>query len=443
MLIIVIFIFLLQVLHIKRFIKDSLSRLFLYSYTIYWNVSLIISFFRPYGMASNNDNTYIILLLGMLSFYIGFSTFGNVHSINRFNNNNLLLFNYTDKLVRNKVILSIYAVCSLFALSYARNALVAAELNDGAIMFENRLELIFGGSAFGSLLYNYVLIPMFYFTLTLLSLTLFHRSRKYIPFYVLSCIFLVSYTILAGGRSVFVIMMMYLVITYISLKSLKKRIRIPKKQIGFGFILGILVFIGMSLQTGYRKTGSYSFSGDDIVSSVSDMGEMFMVYSVIPIRLFDVALENDVPEKFGMQYGRATIAGTDEIVCGLIKRITGDKPWSTAEIVKYTQDTWIRIIPGTWGYNYCYTALFYNYIDFGIAGVIILPFIFGFILRYYVFQFLRYRSLPSLILISLGYFMMLHSLFTCYFIKNWVIMFCIVNIVWQYFTNIRPMRIQS
>jgi len=389
-------------------------------------------------MESNNDITYTILIIGMTSFYIGFSSYGGVHILKRQENSNEKILRYTNKLVTNKITLVLYVICSLFALSYAKNALAAAALNDGAIMFENRLELIFKGSSFGALLYGYILIPLFYLTLTLLVITILNKIKCFL-FYILSGIFLVSYMILAGGRNIFVIMLMYLLISYISLNSNKKLF--SKKKILTGLILCVLVISGMAFQTGYRKTGHYELSGDDFISSFTDMSEMFVIYSVIPIRLFDIALNNDVPEKLGgLQYGRASIAGTDEVVCGLIKRITGAKPHSTIEIVKYTQDTWIKIIPGKWGYNYCYTAVFYNYMDFGILGVILLPFIFGYILRYFVFQFLKYRSLPSLVIISFGYFMMLHSLFTCYFIKNWVLMFCVLTMLWQYFTCNKPLK---
>ena len=125
-------------------------------------------------------------------------------------------------------------------------------------------------------------------------------------------------------------------------------------------VVGILMFIAMALQTGFRSTGTYSLTGDDFTESIISMGETFGVYSVIPIRLFDYALNNYYFDKFGgAKYGRASVAGFDGIATGVIRRFSGIEIESTLEIVDYLQDNEIYIIPGNHPYNYCYTALIF------------------------------------------------------------------------------------
>lgn len=430
--IIISIIALILFLHTKFCIRDAASRFFLYCYIAYWNISLFISCFQPYGMETNQPYTYFLLILGMISFYIGFATYGRVIPFkNRFSSNKL--YGHVSMILSNKFINIIYILCILFSLSYARKALLAAALEEGAIMTGDRIDFIFDGSATSFLFYNYIIVPLFYITLSLLCVALVKPNKKFFFFYIFSIIFLISYIILAGGRSIFIIILMYLFLTYILMNIRNNRIRIPTKIILSGIILIAIAFVGMAFQTSYRTKGTYTIDKEDAIESISKMGESFLVYSIIPIRLFDVAINNNVPERLNYPYlGRASIAGTDELICGVLKRFTGEKYNSTIEIVKYTQDTWISLIPGKWPFNYCYTALFYNYMDFGILGLIFIPFLMGYCLRMFIRLFLITSTLPSFAIISFGYYMMLHSLFTCYFIKNWVILYCLILIVWQY-----------
>lgn len=432
MAIIIVVITTLLYLHIKYCVNDAVSRFFLYSYVAYWCISLFVSCFQPYGMSENLPFTYLLLLLGMMSFYGGFCTCGRFR-LKQITFSKERLYSQITKVLANKFINIIYVFCTIFSLSYAKNALIAAALEEGAIMSVDRMELIFEGSAISFLIYNYIIIPVFYLTLTFLSVVIVKPNKRYTLFYICASLFLISYVILAGGRSVFVIILMYLFLTYILLNIRKNKIIVSYKFLRNGAILTLAAFIGMAFQTGYRQTGSYALSGDDAIESISHMGESFLIYSVIPIRLFDVAIRNDVPDRLGCpHFGRATVAGTDEIACGIVRRITGDRPKSTIDIVHYTQDTWISLIPNRNPFNYCYTALFYNYLDYGLFGIILLPFLFGWLLRISIIVFLRYCTIPAFAIVSFGYFMMLHSLFTCYFIKNWVIMYCVVLIIWQY-----------
>ncbi len=431
----IVLVYCLYITHI--YIKDSISKFCLYIYLFYWNISIISSCFHPFGMHSIQDYTYFLLLLGMISFFLGMVTVQRVYRLSPTVNDNINLFISNSALARNPICLFLFTFCTFFLIKFALNTLVAAN-NQGAGLMDPdlRMKKIFEGKASASLLYMYVIIPLFYSSLCILFVSLFSkRTKRPYLFYILAIPFIIAYSVVAGGRNIFVIILIYLFVTAICIRATRKKLNIPFKWTKYCIVLIFLAMIAMSLQTGYRKTGKYEISEDSIGEQLQEMSELFASYSLIPIKLFDIALEHDVPDELdAFWFGRATIAGTDEVLCGLYRRIIGTQPESSAIITTYVQNTWVpNVLPDTGNlYNYCYTAVFYNYMDFGVLGVIIIPFFMGFIFRYYIYQFYKYRSLPALMLVCFGFFMMVHSLFQCYFVKNWSLVYCVLLAIWQY-----------
>ncbi len=425
------FIYLVLLVIIKYKIKDIISRFCLYCFTSYWSISLIVSWINPYGMQENENHTYILLVLGMVSFIVGMLSFVRFSSVKTYKVNKHSLLSSITYVVRSKILLILYIGCAVFAAKYASNALIAAELSGGALIDESRGEMIFENSSIAKLIYYYIVDPLYFITLSIISLVILSK-QKHRLFIITAIVFLIGSIILGGGRSKFVIILMYIVFGYVCYNNNFTNL-FKFKIIWKSIVLLLIMTIAMSFQTGYRSTGSYQFNSDSLTDGILDMGETFATYSIIPIRLFDYSLRNDYVSKFGGEkYGRATIAGVDEIACGILRRISGIKVKSTIDIVNYTQDHPVNIIPGKHPYNYCYTGLFYFYMDFGVFGIIFIPFLLGFVYRYYIFQFYKYNSLISFIIISLGFFMMMHSLFQNYFVKNWILPICVILAVIQY-----------
>lgn len=378
----------------------------------------------------------------MLSFVFGFSIFENFSSVAQRQFSLQKLKRGVLSLTKSRVLYILYGICVVFASKFAIKALLLAQMNSGTLAGDDRGELIFEGSYLYKFFYHFIMNPLYYVTLSLISVVLFAKIRNRKIFCILSILFLIASIVLSGGRSKFVIIAMYFLLTYLCCtKNLRKQFFNLKRILGT-FTAIVVIMVAMSLQTGYRSTGKYSLNSDNFIEAISSMGETFGIYSVIPIRLFDYSVEKNYFDQFeGPKYGRAVFAGSDGIVMGLIRRFSGNESESTLRIVDYLQDNGIYIIPGNHPYNYCYTALFFCYMDFGILGVIILPFLFGSIFRYYIFQFYKTSSLPSFILIGFGYFMMMHSLFQDYFVKNWTLPFCIIMASIQYIIYTKKLRI--
>lgn len=437
MAIIIIAYSILLILLTKYLIKDMLSKFCLYSFILYWGVSLLITCFNPLDMSDVNPITHLILMLAMAGFWGGayFYSF-YIHSYN-FPYSTERLQKEAIRISTSKIFIILYVFSSLLLLNYAVRALVMAELNGGTIEYEERLELVFEGSKFAKMYVDFVASPLLYSSFALLGVALMKPNKKFLSFYISSPVFIISYLIIAGGRSIFVIGAMTIAIVIISIRATVNKLNLPKKFFIIGLPVTLVLMLFMAMQTTYRKTGKYELDTDAVGEALMGTAESFFTYSVIPIKMFDYALEHQWPEKWGtFNLGKGTFAGTDYLVCRGMGHITGHYPWSAMDVVNYLQDNRIQVSPHSpIGYNYCYTATFYNYLDFNLFGVFFFPFIFSFLFRHYIIKFQKHKSLPDLLIISFGYFMMLMSLFNCYFIKTWVLIYCVVLVLWSEYMN--------
>ncbi len=441
MYIIVAFIFVLCIVFAMCYSKDRVSSFCLFSFVIYWGVSLFASCFNPFGMSTNSDETYFILILGMISFVLGFILFEFRTSVSEREINIIRLKEKVSAITKGKLLNILYIGCTAFAMKFMVTALIMSQINGGTLSGDDRGEILFEGSYMYKFFYHFIMNPLYYVTLSFLCVVVLTKIRKRMLFCIISVSFIIASVILSGGRNKFVIILMYFLFSYVCVTKNIRYHFFRIRNIVVYSVVGILMFIAMALQTGFRSTGTYSLTGDDFTESIISMGETFGVYSVIPIRLFDYALNNYYFDKFGgAKYGRASVAGFDGIATGVIRRFSGIEIESTLEIVDYLQDNEIYIIPGNHPYNYCYTALFFCYMDLGVFGVIIIPFFFGLLFRYYIFQLYKYSSLPAFILVCFGYFMMMHSLFQTYFVKNWTMPFCLVVALIQYVYYTKGMK---
>jgi oligosaccharide repeat unit polymerase len=167
------------------------------------------------------------------------------------------------------------------------------------------------------------------------------------------------------------------------------------------------------------------------VESYEDTKKRILSYSVLPIVLFDRSIKENYMERFdGPFWGKATFAGLDLYISNAIKKtIIPTHKTANDVVINYIQENYFPISSSE-DANFAYTGIFFHYLDFGILGVIFLPFIFGYIFRYFVFIFYIRQNLPILALLGFMYFMMMYSIFTCYLIKPWVTFYIPILIYW-------------
>ena len=429
---------LLLVYIIQKARIDIISKVVLYCFIGYWMTALILSTYHFFGIFEVSDYSYICLVTGVLFFVIGMFVVKSPLYASWLRERHLGSFdNAVDSFITNKFFLCLILGTSIFGFMYAREALAIAVIGGKAEMWDKG-DLIFGGNTIAIQYYTNIMTPLFHIS-TILALYIIIK-KKYIRFLLqfvsfISCI--VSFSILAGSRNIFVIIFLYAILCYFLLNSKRQISKVSIKQYLSIAIIAILVIQGITLMTNYRKEGTFTSSTGDNDSQSSL--EMVYKYSELPFVLFDRAIQYNYLQKFDYQYGRLTLSGLDYWFVNFINR-TGAQFESSQKIVQYLDDNYFPYSKEDMA-NYAYTAFFYNYIDFGYIGIIIFPFIFGVIFRKCINRFIVMPSMYSFFLICFYFFILMHTIFSCYFNKPWVIVFVLFLYIMDRKNNFKQYKI--
>jgi len=427
MLLIIILTFIAVLVIIKTAKIEFITRVVLYCFVGYWFVSLIISCINPYDFYPIKAVTYVLLLLGVVSFVVGMLVRKNRIMPN---NGHLLgcdiplVERVIDKMVTNKIVISVFLIVSIYCIPMVINTVVLAAISGGVAMTDDKMEVVFLNSAFNSLLFQYVMYPLLHLDYALIAFSIVKRKFNILS-WIAFLVYLIEFMLMAGGRSILFVALIYIIIIYIctNTKETIKQLNI-KRLLAFSILLAI-VFYGVSVMNSYRTEGILiGGERDSDKSPFEEVTERIVTYSTLPFALFNDALEKGTYDRFQYTYGRATFAGVDVLVNGLMKRI-GIPYKTTMDIVIDVQENYIQVGPDSY-YNYAYTGLLYHYIDFGVFGIFFFPFIFGFAFRKIIIYFYKKPRASGLLLIGVSFFLALHSIFTCYFIKPWVLPYIII-----------------
>ena len=399
----------------------------MYCFVSYWFISLIISCINPYDFYPIKTETYTLLILGVVSFVVGMIVQQNR---NVPNDGHLLcgdiplVERVIDKMVTNKIVISIFLIVSIYCIPMVINTVVLAAIYGGVAMTDDKMEVVFLNSSFNSLLFQYVMYPLLHIDYALIAFSIVKRKFNILS-WIAFLVYLIEFMLMAGGRSILFVALLYIVVFYIctNTKETIKKLDV-KRLLAFSALIAI-VFYGVSVMNSYRSTGVLiGGESDSDNSAFEEVTERIFTYSTLPFALFNDALEKATYDRFQYTCGRATFAGVDVLVNGVMKRL-GVPYKTTMDIVIDVQENYIQVGPDSF-YNYAYTGLLYHYIDFGIFGIILFPFIFGFAFRKIIIYYYKRPRASGLLLIGVSFFLALHSIFTCYFIKPWVLPYIII-----------------
>lgn len=423
-----VFFFLILLVGIRISVKDLISKFVLYSFVLYWYTSLIASTFSPYGLLEVSTYSYILLILATGSFVAGMVAVSR-SKINKSSFDRSSILYVLEKLIDNKWLLPVYAIIIVYYAQYAINAIAVAALQGHAEMID-QLEVVFMGNDNAQQIFGYIVTPVLHISLVLISysiITIKGRVKQRIIPLIIQVVFFVEYLMIAGGRSTIMIAALYFLFTYITLVPLKAIKKLSSRKV-ISIIVAVFVvssvFTYMNL---YRTTGTFDMSlkQESEEKSAGGAGETIIRYSLSPIVMFDRSLKYNYVDSFGYQYGKASLMGIDSWVAVALRKI-GIRHKTSSHITEYIEENYFPYDKHGNTTNYAYTGVFYHYMDFGIIGVILFPFLFGFLYRKSIITFYRQPTFYSFLIIAIGYFMMMHSLFTCYFIKGWVVLYILL-----------------
>ena len=414
MLFMILFTMFICFLVVNKLFNDNFSKFVGNSFVLYWFGSVFLCTFQPLGLYKVSVDAYALLLIGGLSFIMGMLMAGNSNKLQY--NIDQRIERIVELFLRNKLFLLFIMLITLYFAMYLKEALLYAGITHRAERVNMDSEIYSNNKMF-VYVYSSLGFALFHFLNVLLWENLFHFKIRLLFSTVIITAYIITFCLLHGGRVTIMIVLIYFVLTFFRNHSFK--IRLKFKHI-IGASIGVfLAIILISSITSYRKTGIYSFSAVSLGDGMTDSVEKIIGYSTLPFVLFDRALLNDYYSMFGSPYlGRATFAGLDHWAWVFFRYFKKYDKTHT-KIVGYLQDNWFPVSNSEVS-NYAYSGLLYHYLDFGNLGIILFPLLFGFIFRKTIIRASKRGSFSLYALVGLCYFMMLHSVFTCYLIQPWV-----------------------
>ncbi len=416
MLVIILLVFLILFFISMRCLKDIVSQSIAFFFLFYWGVSLVLSNLGLFNLFDVRTSTYLYFLLGVSAFILGMA------AVERREKN---FFPYAEKISKdlaelalNKFFIVAQIVLTVYLAKYAILSMAIAKVSGKGAMQGGDVAAVLRTVPYLEFIYSVAGNITFNITCPLLMYLILRFQKKYIPRIILCLLFIAVFAIINGGRSLFVIAALYFVITYTCVNK-QQKFSFSKEKIIATVILIAVSLVGISFMTQYRDRGNFEVDLETFSESISESGEKVGLYSTLPFVMFDYALKQDYLQMFdGYQFGRATFAGFDIYVTGVLKTFGFDLVNTNVKITHYLQETWVPITNKNTA-NYAYTGILQHYLDFGLFGIFIFPFVFGLITRYLVFKVQTTGNVFIFLFLSFAFFMAIHSVFTCYFIKTW------------------------
>ena len=277
-------------------------------------------------------------------------------------------------------------------------------------MFSSTIEVVF---------YNYFIEGSSYFIIFAVAFSIVWGRIKNIVFYLLILSFF-FYSAVGAGRTASVDIILNVVLLFIlrkiispkgplSQNSFNRRFQhIKKRRICF-IALALISFYGLTIYLTSYRMGLTDISVANFVIGNDEFKRNIIVYCTAPFRALEYAITN-FQGTLGLHYGRLTFAGFDEPIGFFFNYIGVDYPIINNLVGGLISEP-IQI-GNNQSINALYTCIFSFYFDFGIIGVIILPFLYGLLFRKIIVKFEHKHTLTNLFILIVVSVTTINSVFT-------------------------------
>lgn len=256
---------------------------------------------------------------------------------------------------------------------------------------------------------------------------------------LLSVLFLFLYASVGNGRGGLIVFLFYCFIIYYLRRELYyiNLLASKRKKWNFGVVSFVCLFVGVgiivvviSYMTAQRM-GFDTFSAEVVKIGFEELKSQAVWYFLGPFRALDYSFRANYESITGFWYGRATMGGIDNLLKLVIHYLGGSYTIAHDEIGHLLQNSKISVGNGII-FNYAYTNIIFHYLDFGYVGVLLFPFLYGFIVRYSIYKFTQKPTLLTLgIMIYLVYISMF-NIFSWEFQKPSSIIYVLLLLFFQY-----------
>jgi oligosaccharide repeat unit polymerase len=400
--------FLILLVIAKLVIGDALAFRFIMIYLGWWTLWLSISTLNLLGMYPVSSRAYFLLLMNVFFFTCGYISYTGRSSIKGLIRDYSVLFENYNRKIRHNFGAKFWLLLLVVYLFYYYVKYNSAVIEMGAAEARN-LRYYVGrvfGSTFEVLFYNYLVEALAIMLLVLIAYSIVLGSVKNVVF-LLAVIGFGLFALIGAGRTVIINAGLFIIILVVSRNIINPPGRqidysrrdnlglyeIKRKRLVYQVIISTIIMVSYAVYITARRMQIYEIDSETILIAGREFANQVLTYAIGSFRMLDYSLNN--PDLFGFHFGRLTLAGVDEFFGYALRAMGYDYPVLNSLIGAITQE---QINIGSGYFNALYTCAFRFYYDFGYAGVMVLPFIFGMIVRKSIVMFV---SLPCISTLSI------------------------------------------
>ena len=412
---------------------DGFSRRLLYLYLGYWFLALFFAVIQISGLYYTSNYSLILLSINVLSFFVGFHAI----SINDKRAISIKQFEVlVEKLMQSPIFRYLLLGCTvlvlyLFSIYFQLIMFYQSIYEVRDEYFENDLY-----GAWFTYLDSFLLWPLAMLTIPVLGYSIIYK-RNFYTFVI--ALYLLVYESLSGARGgYFAIILGLIFVLYCLFNTIKRNN--PKTIAILSSFIFIILFI-VFLTTAGRQ-GTIGTSRDVVKEGVESTIYQVGVYTAAPVVAFDHSIKNHYSERIGgLKYGKLTLSSVAELYNLFGSRVGLAIPMNDLRnLVSIKQSEFIVVGKEeeiTSHYNALYTAALWFYLDFGILGVLFIPFILGLLVRWIIKQTYSYFSIPMLAVCFVAFYYMINSVKDFYLRSGYVLLMLIVLYIIGKKTKIR------
>lgn len=413
---------------------DPLSKRVLYPFLLLWGISLFISIFNPYGLYSVSFFTYILLFISVFSFLFGFISIPKIKvaTANKISYLNIVIDKQLDGIIYNKIyiiiILISIVICIAIFQQYKYLLLDEQDIDRSQAVLEACKNTNLG------LFYSFLLEPLFLISNFICSYCIIFHKKLWVI--IIHVVYIISYSLLGGGRISYLVLFLALYfVFFLKQKTIRKK-KIKKKSFVFLSFSIISVYIFLCYLSTNRTVGIVSFnwesfSWDNILYGSNILNEHFITYLTLPFRLLDHAFKtNYVDQIGGYQFGLCTFDGIDRYIYLILNKLGVDYQMNAIKTIYFFQDARVNVASDIVA-NYAYTYLLFFFVDFGVLGILFIPYLFGAFISKMIKLFFKRPNIAQLIFVFYLFYLSIYSIFTWELQKEYSLLFILFLFVWS------------
>lgn len=367
-------------------------------YIFWYGFNLIVSCWNPYELNSVGTTSYFLQSIGFTSLILGYLTHPSIKENTQINSKLNTEFQKSIFFKLN-VLIALIIILIVLQKFFLISSLLPKEARD--IYFEE--------------LSNNVSIPLFKFLwswyipvvviyvqilLSVILVSSYRPNKLWIAIYLIT---VMSYLSIGFGRAqiqqfLYITILIFIINSNGYLKVIihkTKEFREKRSKSFVNLILVILIsIVGIGLITNLRGITSVDANPDTLLD-INVVLKQFVTYNTGGFVAFDYALNHESQYNFGPLYGSGAFASIDNLFYFVNKNVN----YSNNILGGFLQERTIDI-GADFQWNFAYTMFYIFYKDFGIVGLVILPFIYGFFFKRVIVLYLKSNSFYLLIILS-------------------------------------------